>query len=90
LDASTFGEFQTEIEAALAKHPTKIVLFLEGLEAMANVGIRVLLFARQKMSESDKADIIAVGARPEVQEAILRADPDHEDIAVVDTYGPGK
>ena len=53
---------------------------------MASVGVRVLLFARQKMSESDKADIIAVGAKPEIAELILRADPDQEDIAVVDTY----
>jgi anti-anti-sigma factor len=90
LDASTFGEFQTEIENALQKKPAKIVLFLSGLESMASVGIRVLLFARQKMSESDKADIIAVGAKPEIAEAILRADPDQEDIAVVDTYEAAK
>ena len=90
LDQSTFGEFQKEIDTVLKLKPHKIVLRLEDLESMANVGIRVLLFARQKMDVTDRADIIAVGPNATVREALMRADPAQEDIVIVDTYDPKK
>lgn len=86
VDLSTVGAFQTEIEQALAQGPSRIVLHLANLVAMANVGIRVLLFARQKMEVSDRADIYAVAPQPAVREALLRADPDQEDIVIMDSY----
>ncbi len=86
LDTSTWSEFQTELELALAKRPTRLVLRLEHLESMENVGIRVLLFARSKMDISDRADIFAVAPRPQVREILLRADPEQEDIRVVDSF----
>ncbi len=88
LDTSTFGAFQTAVEDAIAKRPKRLVLYLAGLESMANVGIRVLLFARQKMDTSDRADIYAVAPNAAVREALLRADPDQEDINVVESYDP--
>ena len=88
LDASTFGVFQTEVESVLAKKPARLVLNLQGLESIANVGIRVLLFARQRMDISDRADIYAVAPNAAVREALTRADPDQEDINVVDSYDP--
>jgi anti-anti-sigma factor len=88
LDASTVGDFQSAIEDAIAKRPQRLVLYLEGLESMSNAGIRVLLFARQKMDTSDRADIYAVAPNAEVREALLRADPDQEDINVVESYDP--
>jgi anti-anti-sigma factor len=90
LDTSTFGEFQREVEGALAQKPRRIVLLLKDLESMANVGIRVLLFAREKMALSDRADIYAVAPQPAVREALLKADPDQEDITIVETYDPKK
>ena len=88
LDTSTFGVFQAEVEAVLAKKPKRLVLMLEDLESIANVGIRVLLFARQRMDISDRADIYAVAPNAAVREALLRADPDQEDINVVESYDP--
>jgi anti-anti-sigma factor len=88
LDTSTFGIFQNEVEAVLAKKPARLVLILKDLDSIANVGIRVLLFARQRMDVSDRADIYAVAPKPAVREALLRADPDQEDINVVDSYDP--
>ena len=88
LDMSTFAVFQTEVESVLAKKPGRLVLNLQDLESIANVGIRVLLFARQRMDISDRADIYAVAPNPAVKEALLRADPDQEDINVVESYDP--
>ena len=64
LDMSTFGVFQTEVESVLAKKPSRLVLNLQDLDSIANVGIRVLLFARQRMDISDRADIYAVAPKP--------------------------
>jgi len=88
LDMSTFAIFQAEIEDVLAKKPKRLVLNLESLESIANVGIRVLLFARQRMEISDRADIYAVAPNPAVREALLRVDPNQEDINVVESYDP--
>ena len=88
LDTSTFGIFQTEVENVLAKKPARLVLYLKDLDSIANVGIRVLLFARQRMDISDRADIYAVGPNKAVREALQKADPDQEDINVVESYDP--
>ena len=88
LDASTYGIFQTEVESVLAKKPARLVLMLKDLESIANVGIRVLLFARQRMEISDRADIYAVAPNAAVREALEKADPDQEDINVVESYDP--
>lgn len=88
LDTSTVAIFQAEVEKVLARKPKRLVLDLENLESIANVGIRVLLFARQRMEISDRADIYAVAPNAAVREALLRADPDQEDINVVESYDP--
>jgi anti-anti-sigma factor len=88
LDASTFREFQAEVEDVMEAKPSTLVLQLADLEAISSVGIRVLLFARQKMEVADRADIYAVAPKPSVRETILRADPDQEDIHIVATYPP--
>jgi anti-anti-sigma factor len=90
LDVSTYALFQEQVENAMAQRPKRLVLFLKDLESMANVGIRVLLFARQKMGVTDRADIYAVAPQTAVREALLRADPDQEDIVIVDSYDPKK
>jgi len=88
LDTSTYARFQTEVETVLAKKPARLVLNLSELESIANVGIRVLLFARQRMDVSDRADIYAVAPNAAVREALTRADPEQDDINVVDSYEP--
>jgi anti-anti-sigma factor len=88
LDTSTFGIFQNEVENVLAKKPGRLVLYLKDLDSIANVGIRVLLFARQRMDISDRADIFAVAPNAAVREALQKADPDQEDINVVESYDP--
>ena len=40
------------------------------------------------MDVDDRSDIYAVAPKPPVREALLRADPDQEDINVVESYDP--
>ena len=77
LDMSTFAVFQGEVESVLAKKPSRLVLNLQDLDSIANVGIRVLLFARQRMEISDRADIYAVApqARGQGGAAARRSGP---------------
>jgi anti-anti-sigma factor len=88
LDTSTYARFQSEVDSVLAKKPARLVLYLKDLQSIANVGIRVLLFARQRMEVSDRADIYAVAPNAAVREALIRADPDQDDINVIDSYEP--
>ena len=88
LDASTFREFQATMDEVMATQPSQLVLQLADLESISSVGIRVLLFARQKMEVADRADIYAVAPRPAVREALLRVDPDQDDINVVESFEP--
>jgi anti-anti-sigma factor len=88
LDTSTYARFQSEVDAVLARKPARLVLYLKDLESIANVGIRVLLFARQRMDVSDRADIYAVAPNAAVRDALTRADPDQDDINVIESYEP--
>jgi anti-anti-sigma factor len=66
LDAATAPVFQVEIEKAARSKPQRVVLEMAQLDYMASAGIRMLLFAKQKMGA--KADVVIVGA----QEAIVQ------------------
>lgn len=65
LDASSAQIFKDEIEKAAVHKPKHLVLMLQELDYMASAGLRVLIFAKQKMGVD--VDIYVVGA----QEMIL-------------------
>ncbi len=68
LDASVAPEFRTQIEAAASQNPSKVVLDMRELSYMASAGLRMLVFARQKMGGD--IDIFVVGAQESVRETI--------------------
>ena len=68
LDASSAPEFRSAIEKVAAEKPRRLVLMLEGLEFMASAGLRVLIFAKQKLGGG--TDIYVVGARPAIVETL--------------------
>lgn len=75
LDASVAGEFKEKIEAA-AKAEAKILeLDMTNLDYMSSAGLRVLIFAKQKMGVDVKVDIL----RPQemVLETINKAGLNH-------------
>ncbi len=64
LDASTAPLFRDEIEKAAVNHPQRLVLILKDLEYMASAGLRVLIFARQKMGSD--VDIYIISPQEQV------------------------
>jgi anti-anti-sigma factor len=68
LDASSAPEFKEEIETVAAAKPRRLVLMIQGLEFMASAGLRVLIFAKQKMGGG--TDIYVVGAQPSIVDTL--------------------
>ena len=49
LDAGSAGMFRAEIEKVAAQRPKRLVLIVKDLAFMASAGLRVLIFAKQKL-----------------------------------------
>jgi anti-anti-sigma factor len=59
LDASTAGQFRDLIDQAAANKVKAVALLLAELEYMASAGLRMIVFARQKMGPTVKIYVIA-------------------------------
>ncbi len=68
LDASVANEFKAAVEKAAADKPKKLVLIMKDLEFMSSAGLRVLVFAKQKMGAD--VDIYVIGAQDPVRDTI--------------------
>lgn len=64
LDGATAPIFKIEVDKAAQQGVKRLVLLLEDLEYMSSAGLRVLIFAKQKMGAH--VDIYVVGAQPTV------------------------
>lgn len=60
LDAAVAEQFKTTVEDAATHKPRNLVLFLNDLDFMASAGLRVLVFAKQKMGQ--EVSIYVIGA----------------------------
>lgn len=67
LDAAVAGRFREEVERAADRSIARLVLQMKDLTYMASAGLRVLIFARQKMNA---VDIFIVGAQEAVRDTI--------------------
>jgi anti-anti-sigma factor len=83
LDASVANLFREKIEEAAQQEAKRLVLLMEQLEYMSSAGLRVLVFAKQKMGTS--VDIYVVGAQPQVVEPI-RQTGFHRSVEMLDAY----
>jgi anti-anti-sigma factor len=70
LDASTAPVFKEAVKKAAAENPQRLILMMEELDYMASAGLRVLLFAKQKMGEH--TDLYLVGAQEMVEGTIKK------------------
>jgi anti-anti-sigma factor len=68
LDAAVAPTFKAEIEKAAAQKPRRLALLVDRLEYIASAGLRVLIFAKQKLGTD--VDIYVVGAQPAVAETL--------------------
>ena len=61
LDAGVALKFKEAVEAVASPKPEKLVIFMDKLAFMASAGLRILIFAKQKMGPD--VGIYAVGAK---------------------------
>lgn len=52
LDSSTAPQFSEEVQKIIPQHPDTLVLNVEKLDFMSSAGLRVLIFAKQKLGTS--------------------------------------
>ncbi len=83
LDGSTAQQFQQLIEQAVAEKAKRIALLLGGLTFMASAGLRVLVFAKQKVGSS--VDIYVIEAQEQVVETIKMTGLDYS-VVMLDAY----
>ena len=85
LDAAAAPQFMAAINQASVPKPKHLVLMVSDLEFMASAGLRVLIFARQKMGPG--VSIHVVGVRGAVLNTI-KMSGFHHSVFIQDTYSP--
>jgi anti-anti-sigma factor len=85
LDASSAPQFKELVEKAAAGKPQRLVLLVKELRFMASAGLRVLIFARQKMGSG--VVIYVVGAQGPVR-STLEMSGFHRSVVLQDEYTP--
>ena len=83
LDASTAPDFKSSVEKIAEGNPKRIVLLLSDLHFMASAGLRVLIFAKQKMDAS--VDIYVVGAQEVVRDTLMKTGF-HRSVIMLESY----
>ena len=83
LDASVADEFKRAVEQAAASSPRRLVLFMDELQFLASAGLRILIFAKQKMGAG--VDIYVIGAKGPVL-STLQMSGFHHAVYLKDSY----
>ncbi len=86
LDASVATQFKAEVEKLAAQHARRLVLLLQDLEYMSSAGVRVLVFAKQKMGPG--VDIYGVAPQDSVKETIIMTGLQHS-LILLEQYDAG-
>lgn len=87
LKASTAPIFKTEVEKAAATNPERLVLVMKDLSYMASAGLRVLIFAKQKMGAN--VDIYIISPQEMVMDTIKKTGF-HHSVKIMDEYDNDK
>lgn len=83
LNASTALIFKTAVEKVASQRVKRLVLLMQDLEYMSSAGLRILIFAKQKMGSL--VDIYVVGA-PEQVKSTLEKTGFHYSVIMRDKY----
>ena len=68
LDAASAGALKTTVEQAAGNSAAKLVMHMQNLSFMASAGLRVLIFAKQKMGE--QVGITLIGCQAPVRSTL--------------------
>ena len=85
LDAAVAPQFKEAVEKAALGEPKRLVLFMNKLNFLASAGLRVLIFAKQKMGPG--VAIYIVGSQGPVLNT-LEMSGFHQSVYVQATYSP--
>ncbi len=85
LDATNAPAFQEELKKLIGQDVTKIVFFSENLEYIASAGLRVMIFAKQRIGIN--AQVYLVGAQKPVLDVIKMSGLDTF-MTIQETYNP--
>ena len=83
LDASTAPLFKEQVEKALKQNIQRLILVMQDLEYMASAGLRVLIFAKQKLGAA--VDIYLIKPQKMVRETIENTGF-HHSVVIWDEY----
>jgi anti-sigma B factor antagonist len=87
LDASVAPAFRADIEKAAEHRPQHLVLLMQDLKYIASAGLRVLIFAKQKMGA--EVDIYAIAPQEQVRDT-FEMTGFHHSIQILDGYDADK
>ena len=83
LDANTAPLFKQQVERALIENIQSLVLLMQDLNYMASAGLRVLIFAKQKLGTA--VDIYVIKPQAMVRETIENTGF-HHSVVITDEY----
>src|SRR5688572_25235824 len=85
LDASSAMQFQKTVEEALGRKPKRLVLFIQELDFMASAGLRILVFAKQKLGAG--VGVYVIGCKEPVLRTLQLSGFDRS-VYIQDSYLP--
>jgi anti-anti-sigma factor len=83
LDGTSANDFKAIIDKAATQAPKNLVLLMSELTFMASAGLRVLIFARQKMEKS--VEIYLIAPQDKVRET-LEMTGFHYSVTILEQY----
>ena len=83
LDAASASLFKEEVERAATTQVDRLVLLMKDLTYIASAGLRVLIFAKQKMGA--RVEIYIIGAQEQVVDTLQKTGFDRS-CTMQDTY----